>query len=569
MPNQSEDRKIYTDKIVDSKSIKKVIIAGPGTGKTFTFKQILNKLDTGNFLVLSFIRKLVYDLYIELGDKAEVKTFHAFCKKILHEKKGKIDIYSDLTNLIQHDSNYLGYQFSDFDNKFRNLEESSPEIPFYLKRADYYGYLSFDESVYRLYKLLKEEPALLNQFDQIIVDEYQDFNKLEVEFINELAKKSPILIAGDDDQAVYSFRSSSPSYIREIANSAEYEKFELPFCSRCPKVIVESVNSFITKAIINGNFKNRVNKQYIPFTEGRELLDSHYPKIKVIKVYLVKVIAKYILKEIQKIPLEEIQESNSKDSGYPTVLIIGPTHYLSETYKILSKSYPNINFDTKEDATQHPVIDAYKLLLMDRDSNLGWRILIQEFLDELNIKLILTKSKEETPLINSIPSEFKEKHNQILEIIRKVKTEQRIFTESESLVLKGTLKGLAGDIINYFNPTVEDKKDSAESNTNSVNILMKTFEGSKGLSGGHVFIIGAVNGSIPVNDNTITDIECSKFLVALTRTRKQCYIISNCYFSAPVNKKKQKIPKLRSSTFIDWIPTELKQDYGLMSAKQF
>ena len=170
MPTQAEERERYLNLVLDSESDKKLIVAGPGTGKTYTFKQILDNKGPGNYLVLSFIRKLVDDLAIELGDSAEVKTFHAFCKRILHEKQGKVDIYPKLPEIIQEDAKLLDHDYADFETKFRNLEETAPELAFYLARGDYYGYLSFDDSVYRLYQLLKEDDSMLDNYDQIIVD---------------------------------------------------------------------------------------------------------------------------------------------------------------------------------------------------------------------------------------------------------------------------------------------------------------------------------------------------------------------------------------------------------------
>ena len=46
---------------------------------------------------------------------------------------------------------------------------------------------------------------------------------MEVAFIDELQKRGPILIVGDDDQAVYSLRNSSPEYIRSKFMSGDYD----------------------------------------------------------------------------------------------------------------------------------------------------------------------------------------------------------------------------------------------------------------------------------------------------------------------------------------------------------
>ena len=194
---------------------------------------------------------LTADMYNSFGDLAEVKTFHAYCKKILHEKNGKVDIYPFLTKIIEEDARYLEKNVNNVDEKFQLLEECE-EIKFYINRGDYYEAVSFNDSVYRLYKLLKSDGNLLPNFNQILIDEFQDFNPLEVAFISELEKKGNILIVGDDDQAVYSSRNASSSYLVEKYNSGEYEKFELPFCSRCPEVIVEASKAFIDNAKIKG-----------------------------------------------------------------------------------------------------------------------------------------------------------------------------------------------------------------------------------------------------------------------------------------------------------------------------
>ena len=64
-----------------------------------------------------------------------------------------------------------------------------------------------------------------------------------------LGSKSPVLIAGDDDQALYvNLKYASPDFIREIAADGTHETFELPFCSRCTEVVVAAVNEALSKA---------------------------------------------------------------------------------------------------------------------------------------------------------------------------------------------------------------------------------------------------------------------------------------------------------------------------------
>ncbi len=84
----TDERAAASDAIVNSAARKRLIVAGPGTGKSFTFRQALAKAiedaGGGKGLALTFIRNLVADLEKDLGDLADVFTFHGYCKYLMH-----------------------------------------------------------------------------------------------------------------------------------------------------------------------------------------------------------------------------------------------------------------------------------------------------------------------------------------------------------------------------------------------------------------------------------------------------------------------------------------------------
>ena len=84
LKKQNKERTSSTNKIINSLAIKKIIISGPGTGKTFIFKKIL-KNKGGNCLAITFINNLANKLKIELDGLATSCTFHSLCKQILHK----------------------------------------------------------------------------------------------------------------------------------------------------------------------------------------------------------------------------------------------------------------------------------------------------------------------------------------------------------------------------------------------------------------------------------------------------------------------------------------------------
>lgn len=276
-----------------------------------------------------------------------------------------------------------------------------------------------------------------------------------------------------------------------------------------------------------------------------------------------KVVPKYILKEIACIQASDILESYNE--RYPTVLIIGPRHYLRETEKQIRQIHLNVSYSPPSE-TEYSVVDAYELILKDKDSNLGWRILLELFYDPEEQKAILAKTRNGGPIVQLLEKNFVKTHTEAVELIRLLKDAGDITAE-----LMRELKKAVGDGVNtvlkHFSPNEEEEE--LEIDESKPSVLLTSYVGSKGLSAGHVFIIGAHNDSMPKNPKKIRDIEISQFVVALTRTRKQCHIISNRWLISPKDKKGKWLPTFEKSVFISWIPPEIVEDRGGLKGADF
>jgi hypothetical protein len=66
-----KERQKYIDAVLSSSSKKKIVVAGPGTGKTFLFKKVLQ--GKSKTLTLTFVNSLVEDLSLELNGISDVK----------------------------------------------------------------------------------------------------------------------------------------------------------------------------------------------------------------------------------------------------------------------------------------------------------------------------------------------------------------------------------------------------------------------------------------------------------------------------------------------------------------
>jgi hypothetical protein len=71
--------------VLDSAAPRKLIVAGPGTGKIWQFQRVLERIvGPNNGLVLTFINNLKNDLERDLGALAEVFTFHGYRRTLRH-----------------------------------------------------------------------------------------------------------------------------------------------------------------------------------------------------------------------------------------------------------------------------------------------------------------------------------------------------------------------------------------------------------------------------------------------------------------------------------------------------
>lgn len=510
---ESESNK-YIDEIIGSSSNKKIVVTGPGTGKTCLFKEICKQGKNNRNLVLTFINELVHDLKAELDNLADIRTLHSFANKKL---KGKF--FTKLTEIIEKDFKIIKGERLSFKKILSNLkEEKVDELSFYSNRRKYYNKFGPHCSIYALIKYFEKDKNRIPKYSQILIDEFQDFNKLEAKLIDLLSEKSSLLIVGDDDQSLYSFKYADPDEIRLRFTSQDYDVFKLPFCFRCPKVIVDSVNSVISKAERLGFLNNRIKKEFKYFhSKEKDEISDNNPKILIKRPVYDNQLAYQIDKEI-----ESISKSNKNFS----VLIICPfRRHIKELKKRLhNRGFKNIQIPTRNKLTITKK-DGYKLLLKDDKCNLGWRILSSFILNEENLKEAVKKSFSESIEFEKLVEEKKKKEVvdvlKILKNIRKGKKpneemSERVFREFGYNPFEITLKKLKEDIDEIMVP---------EAGYKNAAIRITTLLGAKGLTSDYVFLVNFDDRFI-LKKNQITDENICQFIVAITRTKKRLYIYS-------------------------------------------
>lgn len=148
------------------------------------------------------------------------------------------------------------------DETFRSIYKD------YVAKCRSLRLLDFDDMLLYCYDLLAKRKDILlawqKKFQYILIDEFQDINKIQYDIIKMLAvPENNLFIVGDDDQSIYGFRGAKPEIMLHFPKDFPNVKTEILACNyRSSKKIVEAA-----KRVIAGNEK-RFKKEL--FTENEE-----------------------------------------------------------------------------------------------------------------------------------------------------------------------------------------------------------------------------------------------------------------------------------------------------------
>lgn len=108
------------------------------------------------------------------------------------------------------------------------------------------------------------DPIVLIHLEHLIVDEYQDLNPIDQQFVDELITRGAItFVAGDDDQSIYSFRYGSPAGIQTFTQRyATAAPHTLSDCFRCAHTIAAAANALMVGYPSQNRIAKTLNSLY-------------------------------------------------------------------------------------------------------------------------------------------------------------------------------------------------------------------------------------------------------------------------------------------------------------------
>lgn len=244
-----------------------LVFAGAGSGKTrvithrFSYLTTTHKIPPSSILTMTFTNKAAEEMKTRienlLGRSIKglwIGTFHSLCCRMLRREIEKLGFKRDFCIYDEHDScslirsilktfNIHEALYKGFSSRISSLKASLITPEDFLKNEDSYGFdekfarvyvryqdelkknnaLDFDDLIIYTVKLFEKYPDILKryqeEFQHIMIDEFQDTNLSQYRLSKILASKNKnICVVGDDDQSIYRFRGANVENILAFKN---------------------------------------------------------------------------------------------------------------------------------------------------------------------------------------------------------------------------------------------------------------------------------------------------------------------------------------------------------------
>ncbi|MBM6859442.1 DNA helicase PcrA [Clostridium saudiense] len=620
-----------------------LILAGAGSGKTrvltYRMAHMIEdlRIQPYKILAITFTNKAAKEMQERvksiIGDRADdmwISTFHSTCVRILRREIEKIGYKKNFTIYDTSDQKVLlkecikALQINDKeiteqeimgkigrakdnmqspDSYYREHESNYREkkiaevYKMYQKRLKENNALDFDDLIMKTVELFKKDQETLEfyqrKFQYIMVDEYQDTNGVQYEFVRLLAEKHRnICVVGDDDQCIYQWRGA------DIRNILGFEKdypdakvIKLEQNYRSKGNILDAANVVIV------NNANRKSKALRTEQEAGG-------KIKIYRAYSDGDEGAFVANQIKKISDDEgrkydefailyrtnaqsrIFEESLRRAAIPYKIIGGTKFYDRKEIKdmlaylkalvnpedsVSLKRIINVPKRGIGDATIQKITDFandYDIGLYDALSqvrtiptltarNCGG---IEKFMEMMDNLMVLSETIPVSTLIETILKDTG--YMKELENSKEIEDKSRI----------ENLKELVSDAVD-FERTSEDKSLSAylekvslvqdtdkleDVDADGGTVVLMTVHSAKGLEFPVVFMVGMENGIFPgpSSFDSESEMEESRRLcyVGITRAKESLYMTS-----AEVRRVFGRTVAYPQSDFISEIKSDLRE----------
>ena len=578
-----------------------LVVAGAGTGKTRVIEYrvlnlILEGIKPSSILLLTFTRKAAREMidrasrHNKLCQQVEGGTFHSFAYKIIKRYRKFLGFKNNISFMDEADGadalHLLATKLGFWDKKLRFPKKStlrniisssinrSQNIKSILEK-DYPHFLDLKNDIEKLHKayidykvnhsvidyddmllylkFLLENDEILKKissmFSYVMVDEFQDTNKLQADIVFLLGKyHQNIMVVGDDTQSIYSFRGAYYKNMFDFPKrftNCKILKLERNYRSTQPVLDVAN-------AIIEGEKENYTKVLFTVKKEGT------IPELSFFKDAYKE--ADFIASKIKKLYDQEMELSSigvlyrSNHTSLPLQLALS-------RLDIPFIVYGGIRFI--ETAHVKDILSFMKVLLNRRDE-LAWnRVLmllegigprtaekifqhiinnhslekaLGDFLGDKKIsgdlnRLLKLFQKTDNKQLD-IPDQLRLIKDFYLPIMKKKFDDHHLRNEDLRALIQisseyNTIEEFLVDFVALESPE-RSMVSMAQRNVDEQPVVLSTIHSAKGLEWEAVFIISLIDGSLPVSysleDEESIEEERRLLYVAVTRAKSKLFL---------------------------------------------
>ena len=605
-----------------------MVLAGPGSGKTrvITYRianMVVNKnIKPTSILAISFTKASSIEMKnraLSLSNdfrmnKVTYGTFHSVffrilryfenynIESILDEKTKRIGLKNILKGLnienadddetigqVINEISYVKNELMDkrdFKSEVLTNDEFIKVYNFYEEYKQQMNKIDFDDMLIKTYELLKNNKAALDRvrsvYRYILVDEFQDINKVQFEALKLIANPSNnIFVVGDEDQSIYGFRGSRPDFLLEFEEYfSNTKKVLLDINYRSKGEIINIANRLIEKntnryekvikcgqgngAKVNyispedseeeavylaKDIKNKVQEDYTEYTDFAVIYRTNIQSRALVDVFMDMRIPFVVKDSIVTIYdhwaaqdiLAYLRIGVNPNSNKDWIRIINkPFRYISKDNLNLIKDEPDFINSLINKCDLHP---KQVKTINDLDIDISY----VKGLNPKNAISYIRTTLDYDRYILDYCTNRKIKTNGLIEILNELESSATNFKTIQEYL----------EHIERVKSEIVDNKNNKETD----GVIFTTMHSAKGLEFKNVYIIGANEGTIPHEKSYEIDDEEKKndqieeerrlMYVAITRAEE------NICISSPINKYGKRVSKSR---FVEDIKAPTKKE---------
>ena len=585
----ANEMRIRISKLIDEESANSINMG--------TFHSIFCKILRKN---ISFVKENVYKSDFQIIDEDDAKKILRDILELDFDGPIKAQLEREGINDKIKSSNYIsdvvrkiyekimilknkGITFEEYQNLSKEIEEDKKGVfPYfadvyktYVKKCEKKNVMDYEDlllNTFLLFKNPKNLPILekyQKKFKYILVDEFQDTNRVQFKILKALSWQSKKIFAvGDDCQSIYAFRGA------DISNLTFFHKYfpDRKIFTLCQNY--RSTDNIIKIAdLLIKNNKNQMKKDLFSMNKGEEKINllinknsfEEADKIAyIIKDFITKKKCNYsdfailFRMNIQSFHIQKIFFKRNIPHKLCNRIGFFETKIIQNIFAYLKFIInPNLEFCLKKIINYPPrnigEITQKKLFSLAKSKNINcWEIInncnneekIKEYGIEKELKNKLLAFKE---LINDLSSKMENRrvYEIVYELIEKLELKKYLEKDSSSIEKINMLLDKINEMedeyksfgfekytLNLFLEQTslllgnEENYEKKDINDNKVKLM--TIHQAKGLEFKYVFIVGLEEGFYPSYLSSFSEEEIEEerriLYVAITRAKTNCYL---------------------------------------------